>query len=28
MEKPRVVNRLILDFLADDRTPKMFPLVD
>jgi pimeloyl-ACP methyl ester carboxylesterase len=24
MEKPDVVNRLILDFLADSQTPKMF----
>lgn len=24
MEKPEVTNRLILDFLADEQTPKMF----
>jgi pimeloyl-ACP methyl ester carboxylesterase len=28
MEKPEIVNRLILDFLADEQTPKMMPLSD
>jgi pimeloyl-ACP methyl ester carboxylesterase len=28
MEKPHMVNQLILDFLADEQPPKMFPLDD
>ncbi|MEY2424242.1 MAG: hypothetical protein QOI95_4309 [Acidimicrobiaceae bacterium] len=28
MEKPHVVNQLILDFLADEQVPKLFPLDD
>ena len=28
MEKPHIVNQLILDFLADEQTPKLFSLDD